>query len=77
MQGLVNKADDPPPALHCPLTGEPEEHEIVNVPAVVLYLEHPFNKMVERVEVDQGIELAQKIADRDADRFAVVGEGHH
>jgi len=33
--------------------------------------------MVHRVEIDQGVDLAEKVSDRDTHRLVHVGEGHH
>lgn len=57
--------------------GQPEQNEVVDVPAIPTDAEFALHEVIEWVEVDQRVDLAEEVADRDADRLAVIREQHH
>lgn len=64
-------------ALNRPGARNSEQYKIVHVAAVALDLEFALDEMIKRVEIDQRVHLAQQVADRNANRLAVIGEQHH
>lgn len=46
-------------ALDGALAGQAEHHQIIHVSAVLAHLERALDEVVERIEVDQRVELAQ------------------
>lgn len=54
-----------------------KQYEIVDVAAVALDLEFSLNEMIERIENDQRVKLAEQVSYWNADRLAMVGKQHH
>ena len=69
--------DDLPPCRQRRLSVDVKQDEIVDISAVALDAQLALDEMIERIEVDQRIKLAQQIADGNADWLAVIGEQHH
>lgn len=59
---------------HGLIARQTKQHEIIHVAAIPAHAQHALNVVVQRVEVDQCIQLTEQVADRDAARLAVVGE---
>lgn len=54
-----------------------EQDEVIHIAAVMADFQDALDEVIQRVQVDQRIQLAQQVADRDADRLSVVGKQHH
>lgn len=76
-EAALQEGDDPLAVFAALVEGEAEQDEVVDVPDVVPDTEHSLDELVERIEVDQGVELAQQVADGDTGRLVLVGEQHH
>ncbi len=61
----------------CLLKRQIKQHKIVHIPRIALYFQRALDKMVQRIQVNQGIQLAQQVADRYPDGLAMVGKPHH
>ncbi len=77
MQRACQKRLDGCQRLHTLRTAAAKEHEVVHIAAVVLRAQGALDEVVQRVEVDQRVKLAEQVADRDAHNGAVVGKLHH
>src|SRR3990167_9123984 len=66
-----DKLNDPRFARQQRGARQAEEREVIDVAAVAFDAQHALDEMVERVEIDQRVELRQQIADGYPDRLAV------
>ena len=76
-EALLDECLDPRTAVDGAVAGEAEQHEVVDIAAVVPHTQLALDEVVQRVQVHQRIELAQQIADRDPGGLPVVGKQHH
>lgn len=78
LQVVAQELDDPLPVIAGLLAGQSEQNEIVDVAAVAAGgLQLPGDEMVDRVHVDQRIQLRQQVADRYADIARASSKHHH
>ncbi len=59
------------------LSIEAEQHEIIDVTAIVRDAQIALDEMVKRVEIDQRKKLAEQVSDGNARGLAVIGKRHH
>lgn len=58
-QLAAQELDDPLPAADALLAGQPDQYKIVHVAHIVPDPQHPLDKVVQRIEINQGIDLTQ------------------
>lgn len=56
---------------------QPDQEHVIDVSCIMPDLQLSFYEVIDRVEVDQRIELAQQVADRNPDRIVILREPHH
>lgn len=74
---VSQKPLDRPAVLDRLGAGQVEQHQVIDVTAVPADLEGALDELVDRIEVDERVDLREQVPDRDADRPAVIGEQHH
>lgn len=71
------EGNDLRPVLRRFITADAEQNEVIHVPAVVPDAKLALDEVIQRVQVDQRVKLAQQVSDRYSNRLAVVRKLHH
>lgn len=73
----AQKINNPVSAINGLSVRQAEQNEVVHITTVAPNSEFALNKMVDRVEIDERVELTQQVSDWDAQWLAMISKHHH